>query len=180
MMKYVAGLLVAALAITDAWAQTYQCNSKVTPGAIYLSHGKPCPTGTEYKAPPEPKTRMQTLITADKQGQYPVTAYINGVPTLSIIDTGATNVSMNMDEARRMGVDFANARRGMSQTANGTVPVYLVTLASVQVGDMVLNNVPGNVSEGGASQHGIVLIGMSFLRHFELQHAGNTLTLTRP
>jgi aspartyl protease family protein len=179
-MKYVAGLLIAALAITDAWAQTYQCKSTVTPGAIYLSYGKPCPPGSEYKALPEPKARTQAILKADARGQYFVTAYINGVPAASVIDTGATNVSMNMEEARRMGVDFTNARRGTSQTANGAVPVYLVTLASVQVGDMVLYNVSGNVSDGGASQNRVVLIGMSFLRHFEIQHVADTLTLTRP
>jgi len=70
--------------------------------------------------------------------------------------------------------------RGAAQAANGAISVFYVTLSSVQVGDIVLNNVPGTVTEGGARQQPVVLIGMSFLRHFAMQHAGNTLTLLRP
>jgi aspartyl protease family protein len=85
-----------------------------------------------------------------------------------------------MDDARRMGVNFTGAVRGIAQTANGAISVLQVTLSSVRVGDIELNNVPAAVSEGGARQQAVVLIGMSFLRNLEMQHAGNTLTLLRP
>ena len=178
-MKWFAGMMIAAFSMTDVFAQTYECLSKVTPGAIYLSYGTPCPPGTAVKARVQP-AQAQTTLKADARGQYFATAYINGIPVRSQIDTGATNVAMNMDDARRMGVDFTGARRGTAQTANGTISVLFVNLSSVQVGDMMLNNVPGTVGEGGAGQQPIVLIGMSFLRHFEMRHAGDTLTLLRP
>jgi aspartyl protease family protein len=160
--------------MTDAFAQTYECMSKVTPGAIYLSYGRPCPLGTAAKG------RTQTILGADAQGQFFVTAQINGFSVRSQIDTGATNVSLNMDDAQRMGVNFTGARRSIAQTANGAISVFNVTLSSVRVGDIELNNVPATVSDGGARQQAFVLIGMSFLRHLEMQHVGNTLTLLRP
>jgi aspartyl protease family protein len=178
-MKWFAGIVLAASSVNDVSAQTYECMSKVTPGAIYLSYGTPCPQGAAVKARAQ-AVQAQTILKADARGQYFATAYINGIAVRSQIDTGATNVALNMDDARRMGVDFTGARRGSAQTANGTISVFFVNLASVQVGDMVLNNVPGTVGEGGASQQSMVLIGMSFLRHFEMRHAGDTLTLLRP
>src|ERR1039457_473432 len=63
-MKFVAAMMIAALSITDVFAQTYECMSKVTPGAIYLSYGTPCPPGTAAKA------RTQTILKADAHGQY--------------------------------------------------------------------------------------------------------------
>jgi predicted aspartyl protease len=53
-----------------------------------------------------------------------------------------------------------------------------VILASVQVGDVVLANVPATVQEGG--QLPFALIGMSFLKQVEMRRSGNTLTLSRP
>jgi aspartyl protease family protein len=172
-VKLVGALLIAAFSMTDAFAQTYECMSKVNPGQIYLSHGIPCPPGTVAN-------RSRTVLSADAQGHFFAMAQINGIPARSQIDTGATNVTLNMDDARRMGVDFTGARRSIAQTANGKISAYQVTLSSVRVGDIELNNVPATVSEGGAGQQPVVLIGMSFLRHLEMQHAGNTLTLLRP
>ena len=172
-MKFVAIVLVLAIGTLDAFAQTYECMSTNTPGQVYLSYGTPCPPGTDAKE------RRQVILMADAQGQFFTTAYINGIPTRSQIDTGATNVSLNMDDAGRMGVNLIGAQRATSQTANGVIPVYLVTLSSVQVGNITLNNVRATVSEGGARQQSGVLIGMSFLRHLEIQHSGGRLTLLR-
>lgn len=122
----------------------------------------------------------QTSLNADASGHFVVTAYINGIPVRSIIDTGATHVSLNSDEARRMGIDLTRARRSVSQTANGAVPVYIVNLARVQVGDIVLANVSGSIVEGGAAQHPVALIGMSFLKQIEMRRSGSTMILLRP
>jgi aspartyl protease family protein len=125
-------------------------------------------------------TQAQTVLNADRAGHFPVNAYINGVPVAAIIDTGASGVALNMVQARQAGVDFSQARRGTTHTANGAAPVYFVTFARVQVGDIVLHNVPGSVIDGGPEKLGVALIGMSFLKHVEMRRAGTTMTLTRP
>lgn len=125
-------------------------------------------------------TVAETALQADARGQFLVKAWVNRVATAALIDTGATYVVLNLEQARAMGVDFRGARRITAQTANGAAPAWLVTLASVQVGDIALSNVPGAVVEGGADKLGLALIGMSFLRHVEMRRSGNTMVLSRP
>src|SRR5437667_236229 len=88
-------------------------------------------------------------------------------------------VVLSGDQAERMGIDLRQSRRVTTHTANGPVPAYVITLASVQVGEIGLLDVPAMVIEGGAEKLPAVLIGMSFLKHFEMRRAGQTMTLTR-
>jgi len=121
-----------------------------------------------------------TVLRADGRGQFVVQALINGVPVPAVIDTGASGVLVNWTQAVQMGIDPRQGQRVMTQTANGRAYVYAVTFARVQVGDIVLANVPGAVTEGGAERLPVVLIGMSFLKHVEMRRSGETLTLSRP
>lgn len=124
-------------------------------------------------------TVSQTVLRADAQGHFVTTARINGVAVNALIDTGATFVSLTAADAQRMGIDYLQGRRSVSQTANGPMTVYLVNLAHVQVGDIAFANVQGSVAVDRAAQQVPALIGMSFLRHVEMRRAGNTLTLLR-
>lgn len=125
-------------------------------------------------------TIAETLLRASSSGQFLVTAYLNGVPLPSMIDTGATFISLNADHAQRLGIDFRSGRRVTTDTANGSVPAYVVTLARVQIGEVALINVPAAVVEGGQQQLPFVLIGMSFLKHVEMRRSGDTMSLSRP
>jgi aspartyl protease family protein len=125
-------------------------------------------------------TQLETTLQADRHGQFTTLALVNGVQVPAVIDTGATHVALNMTQASRMGIDLRSAKRIVSHTANGPSPAYAVTLGSVQVGDIVLRNVPGTVVEGGERTLPIVLIGMSFLQHVEMRRSGAVMTLTRP
>jgi aspartyl protease family protein len=125
-------------------------------------------------------TMLQATLQADRYGQFTTQALVNGVAAAAVIDTGATHVSLNMAQAARMGIDLRGAKRVITHTANGQSYAYTVTLASVQVGDIVLRNVPGSVVEGGERTLPIVLIGMSFLQHVEMRRSGAVMTLTRP
>jgi aspartyl protease family protein len=121
-----------------------------------------------------------TVLRADGRGQFMVNALINGVKVPAVIDTGASGVLVNWNQALQMGIDPRQGQRITTQTANGRAVVYVVTFARVQVGDIVLANVPGAVTEGGAERLPVVLIGMSFLKHVEMRRSGETLTLSRP
>ena len=124
-------------------------------------------------------TQRSTVLRADPRGHFLVTATINGVPVPAMIDTGATTVSVTWSQALQMGIDPRQGQRAVTQTANGPAAVWVVTLARVQVGDIVLLNVPGTVSES-VERAPIVLIGMSFLRHVDMRRSGDTMTLSRP
>jgi len=118
-------------------------------------------------------------LKADQLGHFVMIAYVNGVPTRAVIDTGASAVTLSRDEAQRMGVGYANAPRVQVSTAGGTRTAYRVTLATVQVGGVTLRNVDGLVREGGQEELALTLIGMSFLNAVDMRRTGDTLTLTR-
>jgi len=123
-------------------------------------------------------TLAETLLYADQRGHFVTQAFFNGVPLMAVIDTGASFVGLNAEQAQRLGIDFRRGQRVIEQTANGPIASHMVILASVQVGDVVLANVPATVQEGG--QLPFALIGMSFLKQVEMRRSGNTLTLSRP
>ncbi|WP_229217830.1 retropepsin-like aspartic protease family protein [Rugamonas apoptosis] len=74
------------------------------------------------------------------------------------------------------GIDCRKGRVVPVNTANGTVPGYLVRLNSVRVGELELLQVDALVQEGGLS---VVLLGNSFLNRCELQRNASQMTLTR-
>jgi aspartyl protease family protein len=121
----------------------------------------------------------ETVLRASSSGHFFANAVLNGVTFPAVIDTGATLVVLNWDQAERMGIDMRQSQRVMTHTANGPAPAYVITLASVQVGEIGLLNVPAMVIEGGGEKLSAVLIGMSFLKHVEMRRAGQTMTLTR-
>jgi aspartyl protease family protein len=124
-------------------------------------------------------TTSETSLKADANGHYFATAYINSAPVRAQIDTGATYVTLNGEDAARLGIDYRRGRQMISRTANGAVNGYIVNLPRVQVGDVALTNVPGVVLPGGRDQLSHALIGMSFLRHVEMRRSGDTMVLLK-
>jgi len=118
-------------------------------------------------------------LKADARGQFITPAFINGVETRALIDTGASSIALSSDEARRLGVAHAGLARIQIATAGGPKTGYRVTLATVRVGEVTLHNVDAVVMEGGREQLPITLIGMSFLNGVDMRRVGDTLLLTR-
>ena len=121
--------------------------------------------------------RATTTLIADRSGHFITLGTINGASVRFMVDTGATLVSMSVNDARRAGVNYLAGTRGYSQTANGVTPVFKVMLDSVKLGDITLTNVDGLVHESGALP--LVLLGMSFLGQLDMRHNGDSLTLTK-
>jgi aspartyl protease family protein len=118
-------------------------------------------------------------LKVDRAGHFTTTAYVNGVATPAVIDTGATTVAMSSDEATRMSIRYAGVPRVLIATAGGPKTAYRVNLATVRVGDITLHNIDALVMEGGKEQLPVTLIGMNFLNAVEMRRVGDTLTLTR-
>jgi aspartyl protease family protein len=117
------------------------------------------------------------VLTADVRGHFITRGSINGFPTRFMVDTGASFVSMDVGEARRIGIDYKRGERGVMNTANGQMVAYKVRLDNVKVGDISLNFIDATVSE--ASMGGMTLLGMSFLNRVEMNRADGKMTLTR-
>jgi aspartyl protease family protein len=117
------------------------------------------------------------VLTPDRNGHFITSGSINGASMRFLVDTGATMVSMSVEDARRAGVNYLAGERGYSQTANGVTSIYKVKLSQVTLGDITLRDVDGVVHENSALP--VVLLGMSFLGKLEMRREGSSLTLTR-
>jgi aspartyl protease family protein len=136
--------------------------------------------GKVWTLKPGQGTWSQTTLRANANGQFFLTARVNDVPFPAVIDTGATAVAMNSEDAQRLGVDYLQGKRIVTQTASGRQTAYLVNFSSVQVGDIVLTDVVGSVLEVRKDELPVVLIGMTFLRKVEMRRSGETMLLQRP
>ncbi|MFA7241148.1 MAG: TIGR02281 family clan AA aspartic protease [Sulfuricellaceae bacterium] len=115
-------------------------------------------------------------LTADARGHFVTLGSINGATTRFLVDTGASFVSLSAAEAKRLGIDFTKGERGMMNTANGVMTAYNVTLNSVKVGDITVNQVQASISEAPMN---VTLLGMSFLNRVDMKREGSTMTLTK-
>ena len=133
--------------------------------------------GRRWLMPLGSSTASTLVLEADERGHFIVTAAINGIPVRALVDTGASSIAMNLSDARRAGVSLSGARRVRILTASGAREALLVQLGTVQVGDIVVNDVEATLSE--RDELPITLLGMSFLRHLDMYRSGASLTLTR-
>lgn len=124
-----------------------------------------------------PAENSSVTLTADASGHFITDGSINGATVKLLIDTGASMVSLNTSEAKRIGLNYLNGQHGQVSTANGLVPVYKVKLDTVKIGDITLNNVDALVHEGDNLP--IVLMGMSFLNRVEMKREGSQMTLIK-
>lgn len=121
---------------------------------------------------------QRATLTADAKGHFFTTAAVNGISLKFIVDTGASVVTISSEDAKRAGVLYLSGQRSLLQTANGVAPAYRVTLDTVKLGDIMLNNVDGVVVAGNALG-GVGLLGLSFLNRIEMRREGDQMTLTR-
>ena len=109
-------------------------------------------------------------------GHFMSQGAINGRPVQFMVDTGATTVAMSVADADRIGLDWKSGQRSVSQTAGGVVPIYVLNLISVRVGDVEVYNVDAMVMPASMTY---VLLGNSFLSRFAMERSGNTMRLTK-
>jgi aspartyl protease family protein len=116
------------------------------------------------------------VLTAGGGGHFFTLGQINGKSTQMVVDTGATSVAMSVNEARRLGVEYQSGQPIQMSTANGVIQGWLIKLGSVRVGDVVVHNVEAAVSTGSMS---VVLLGNSFLTHFQMTRANDQMVLEK-
>ena len=118
----------------------------------------------------------EIVLTAGSGGHFITAGQINGKAVNFMVDTGATAIALGQADADRIGLDYRNAPRGFAGTANGRVPVNVVTLSSVRVGDVEIANVEALVMPT-AMQH--ILLGNSFLTRFQMKRDNDVMRLTK-
>jgi aspartyl protease family protein len=157
---------IKLIAATDASA-TIEANGKRQTIALGEHVNRNASSGND---------RSSVTLQADGRGHYVVQGQINGGTVQMLLDTGATMIALPASDAIRLGVDYKRGRLGYVNTANGTVPAYVVKLNTVKVGDIEMNQVDAVVQEQGLP---IILLGMSFLNRTEMRREGEQMVLTK-
>lgn len=116
------------------------------------------------------------IIHRARDGHFWLRGEINGVPILMMVDTGASNVVLSPDDARRIGIDLEQLSfSGRAATANGSVEYAHAQVSTIALGPAVFSNVPVTVN---SADMGGSLLGMAVLNKFSsVEFRGNTLIL---
>lgn len=118
----------------------------------------------------------EVSLLRNRYGHYVASGRINAQEVEFLLDTGASDVSIPADLARRLRLKAGPAVP--VHTANGTIEVHLTTVQEIGLGPIVIHDVAAHINPhmGG----GAVLLGMSFLKHLDFTQRGDTLTLHQP
>ena len=116
------------------------------------------------------------VLQAGDGGHFLAQGSINGKSVQFMVDTGATAVAMGSAEAKRMGIDYTSGKPVRLNTANGQAVGYLLTLNSVRIGDVEVQNVEAIVSQQSMPY---VLLGNSFLTRFSMRRDNDQMVLER-
>ena len=105
------------------------------------------------------------VINIAQDGHFYLDTKINNIDIRFMIDTGASDITLSLADAKKIGIDVKNLKFSKAyQTANGTSWVSIFNFNEVVVGDVKFNNVGASVNN---AKMGTSLLGMSFLRQFK-------------
>ena len=119
----------------------------------------------------------ELVLSRSEGGHYAVVGQVNGRPVTFMIDTGASDIVLSPEDARRVGLNLASLRFDrVYGTANGAGRGAAATVDSLAVGPIRLSDVEVSVNE---APMGTSLLGMSFVRRLRsMRFEGDRLTLT--
>lgn len=154
-MVVAVGLVFASFQHGDwsAWLARYARDDQ---GSVAAARSRPsAPRHDGYDAD------VEHVIEAGPHGHYVIEAMVNGRPVTFLVDTGATEIVLTLDDARRLGFEPRTLRYTQRfRTANGEVRGAPVRLREIRIGQLQLYDLQASVNEAPL---GISLLGMSFL-----------------
>jgi aspartyl protease family protein len=148
--------------------------------ALLEIDGKPVEARLDGRVTARQRTASvsEVQVWRNPRGMYTTVGSINGLPVSFMVDTGATLVTLNSGQARRLGIDYrVTGTQAAVTTASGVEPAWSVMLDRVRVGELELHNVAAVVLEG--PQPATALLGMSYLGRLEISNSGNKMTLKK-
>lgn len=108
-------------------------------------------------------------------GHYFGRGAINGYPVDFMVDTGASSIAMNSQQAKRLGLKLDKKNRGTASTAGGIVQTHRVILNKVSVGGITHYNIPAAVVDGAYPEE--ILLGNSFLGKVQMTERNGVMVL---
>ncbi|MCG6938501.1 MAG: TIGR02281 family clan AA aspartic protease [Gammaproteobacteria bacterium] len=106
-------------------------------------------------------------------GHYVAGGTINGYDVTFLLDTGASDVAIPESLANKIGL--SKGYRFYVKTANGNTVAYQTHLDSVAIGDIKRYDLNATILTNMTGDE--VLLGMNFLKHFEIIQKGQSLTI---
>jgi len=123
-----------------------------------------------------PANSRTMVLKANNGGHFEVDARVDGRRIAFMVDTGASQIALRESDAARLG--FHPTPRDYSikiSTANGVARAALVQLRMVEVGDIIVRDLPALISPDEAL--GVNLLGMSFLSRVRWSHERGKLII---
>jgi aspartyl protease family protein len=155
-IKLISATSEQAVLEVDGQRETYTLGSRVQ---------------SSFTGPEKSQARIQPT-----RGMYLVQGFVNRQPVQFLLDTGASWVSLNARQAKKLGINYRyEGTPGWASTANGQVRIYRLKLKTVRVGEIELHNVDAAVMDGSSPT--TALLGMSFLSRVKMEHEGEVLML---
>jgi aspartyl protease family protein len=138
------------------------------------------PTAMAAQSEPPPTTNgansRSVTLTRGNGGHFWTDARVDGRRLELVVDTGASTIALRASDAARLGIHpSARDYNVKVSTANGMTKAALVQLRTVEIGNIVVRNVPALVHADDAL--GVNLLGMSFLSHVRWTHERGKLVL---
>ncbi|MGA7801419.1 MAG: TIGR02281 family clan AA aspartic protease [Gammaproteobacteria bacterium] len=130
----------------------------------------------------DPETRRdadgaaEVVLKANRDGHYVATGRINGQAVEFLLDTGASDVSVPGQLARRLGLHAGAPAR--YDTANGPITAYRTVIDTLSLGSIVVHDVAASINPQADGDS--VLLGMTVLRRVDFSQRGNRLILRQP
>jgi aspartyl protease family protein len=142
-------------------------------------NGKAPASQAAMAAPPAVATpsnaRSVVLVRAD-DGHFWADARVDGRRLRFVVDTGASHIALRESDAARLGIRPTPRDYTVKvHTANGVGRAAVVQLRTVDVGDIVVRDLPALVHPDDAL--GVNLLGMSFLAKVRWTHERGKLVL---
>lgn len=119
----------------------------------------------------------EVRIPRGHNGHYFVTGYINGRATEFMVDTGASAVALNLNQAKALGIDYRNGESIKVNTASGVADAREVVLNKLTIGNITLYQVRCIVNIGAHPT--IALLGNSFLSKVKMTEDEGVLLLQK-
>ena len=125
---------------------------------------------------PAPANSRTMVLKANDGGHFEVDARVDGRRLAFMVDTGATGIALRESDAARLG--FHPTPRDYTikiSTANGVGRAALVQLGMIEVGNIIVRDLPALISPDDAL--GVNLLGMSFLSRVRWSHERGKLII---
>jgi clan AA aspartic protease (TIGR02281 family) len=124
---------------------------------------------------PKPEVQGQRFVDLVQRpdGHYYAAGYVNGMPVVFMVDTGATLTSLSREMAHKSGIYSCAART--FNTANGPVQGCVAKAPKIQIGSFVLRDFEVAIMPNLPTD---ALLGMNLMRLFRLEQESGVMRIS--